>query len=314
MGGGGGSGIIVAGSSGGIMGSGGRVGLGGETTTESTDGASSGGGSTGSSDAVSLPIDAGSDVPQTSTVDSQSSACSLGNSVDLIADFAMDAGLNPAQGLSGAFFVFGDGLGTFDPAKQVNQGYPIDSTMGNPTCSGPGSFHTKATGFRNWGAAIAANFVARPDGGAYQQTFDASMHKGISFWAKGAAAISNVKVSFPDVYTDAGANPTAIDPTVPPCVYVPGSANNCSPYMVKFADPQFPAYGAYQIDTTWKRFDILFADTDQDQYNPGYHTSADKLDVHHLTSMTIEVAAGYVGGNPTANDFEMWIDDVSFIE
>jgi hypothetical protein len=60
--------------------------------------------------------------------------------------------------------------------------------------------------------------------------------------------------------------------------------------------------------------DIFFADTLQDPYNPGYHTSADKLDVKHLTGMEIQVGVIYVSGSPTANDFEIWIDDVRFIK
>ena len=264
-------------------------------------------------DAVaSSAVDAGAEVQLDAAFDTQANGCSLTNANDLIADFATDSSLNPVEGRSGAFFVYGDGLGSFDPPAQSN--YPIDHSTGNPSCSGPGSFHVKATGFAQWGAAIAADFVAKPDGGTYSATYDASKYKGVSFWARGAAAIANVQVSFPDVYTDGGANPTAVDPTVQPCVYVPSSTAGCSPYLVKFADPRFPSYANNQIDTTWKRFDILFGDTLQDPYNPGYHTSADRLDVHHLTRMDILVGVTYVDGTPRANAFELWIDDVRFIE
>lgn len=261
---------------------------------------------------ASSAVDAGAEVYRDAAFDTQANGCGLFNANDLIADFSTDSGLNPVDGRSGAFFVYGDGLGSFDPPARSN--YPIDFLTGNPSCSGPGSFHVKATGFTIWGATIAADFVAKPDGGTYGSTYDASKYKGVSFWARGAAAIANVQVSFPDVYTDGGANPTAIDPTVQPCVYVASSSVGCSPYLVKFADPFFPGYLNYQIDTTWKRFDILFSDTLQDPYNRGYHTSLDKLDVHHLTRMAIQVGVNYVDGTPRANDFEMWIDDVRFIE
>jgi hypothetical protein len=59
---------------------------------------------------------------------------------------------------------------------------------------------------------------------------------------------------------------------------------------------------------------VFFADTEQDPYNPGYHTAADRLDVQHLTRMNIQVGAAYVSGSPIANDFELWIDDVRFID
>ena len=231
---------------------------------------------------------------------------------DLIADFKTDNGLNPADGRQGGFYVYGAPLGSFDPPVDPNSAYPIDAATGNPNCSGPGSFHTKATGFGTWGAAVGADFV--PKVGTFKGTYDASKYKGVSFWAKSAAPIAGgVQVSFPDVYTDAAANPTPLDPTVYPCVYTSGALNNCSPYLVKFGDSTFPAYQNYNIDTGWKRFDIMFADTRQDQYNPGFHTAADKLDVQHLTAMAIQVNAIYVNGKPTPNDFELWVDDVNFI-
>jgi hypothetical protein len=231
---------------------------------------------------------------------------------DLIADFTTDNGLNPADGRQGGFYVYGDSLGTFDPPKNGDEAYPIDTTTGNDHCSGPGSFHVKASGFAQWGAAAGADFM--PKDGTYKGTYDASKYKGVSFWATATASLTGVQVSFPDVYTDAAANPTPLDPNVYPCVYTAGALNNCSPYLVKLGNPQFAAYVDYQIDTTWKRFDIFFADTLQDQYNPGFHTDADKLDVQHLTAMAIQVNSTYVSGKATANDFELWIDDINFIE
>jgi hypothetical protein len=98
-------------------------------------------------------------------------------------------------------------------------------------------------------------------------------------------------------------------------VYQTGAPNNCSPYLVKLGDASFPApYPDYQIDTDWKRFDILFADTKQDQYNPaGSLTGGTQIEVAHLTSMAIQVNATYVGTTASPNDFEIWIDDVNFI-
>jgi hypothetical protein len=230
---------------------------------------------------------------------------------DLIADFKTDNGLNPVDGRQGGFYVYGDPNGTFDPVKDGDNPYPIDSQNGNPDCSGPGSFHTKATGFSQWGAAMGTDFV--PAQGSYKGTYDASKYKGVSFWAKAGAEIKGVQVSFPDVYTDAKGNPNAVDPNVFPCAYITGATNNCSPYLVKFGDAKFPNYVDSKIGTDWKRFDILFADTQQDQYNPGFHTDADKVDVQHLTSMAIQVNADYSTGKAVANDFELSIDDVNFI-
>jgi hypothetical protein len=191
--------------------------------------------------------------------------------------------------------------------------YPTDSSTGNSECSGPGSFHTKATGFSGWGAAMGTDF--KPMEGSYKGTYDASKYKGVSFWAKAGAPLTGVQVSFKDIYTDDKGNPNALNPEIFPCAYITGATNNCSPYLVKFGDAaNFPDYVDYQIDTEWKRFDILFEHTQQDQYNPGFHTEADKVDLQHLTGMGIQVNANFSTTPTTPNDFELWIDDVYFMK
>jgi len=255
---------------------------------------------------------------------------------DLIADFAKDNGLNPADGRQGGFYVYGDLslAGQFDPPNVKCQAYPIDTTKGNPQCSGPGSFHVKASGWGVWGAALGTDFVPKivtdplDCEGGVKGTYDASKYKGISFWAKATAPLTGVQVSLKDVYTDDGATfaglpvPDGTDPGFTSCVFSNDVRYNCSPYLVKFGSDSkyFPAYQgeAYQIDTTWKRFDVFFADTRQDQYNLGFHAAASlstsNLDVAHLTGMAIQVNATYVGSTPSPNNFEIWVDDVNFIK
>ncbi len=248
--------------------------------------------------------------PDSGSPDTNSARC-INSSDDLIADFEMDNGLKPLDGRQGGFYVYSDESGSFEPPKVGNDPYPIDSQVGGP-CSGKGSFHTKATGFAKWGAAVGTDFVPQVDG--VKGWYDASAYKGISFWAKAAAPITGVQVSFPDIYTDGGADPTTIDANASKCAYVAGSTINCSPYLVKFGNSDFPAYEASQITDEWKRFDVLFDDTKQDRYNPGLHREEDKIDVSHLTSMAIQVNAVYVNGSPTPNDFEIWVDDIYFIK
>jgi hypothetical protein len=236
---------------------------------------------------------------------------------DLIADFKTDNGLNPADGRQGGFYLYGDGSikGAFDPPLVKDQPYPIDSQNGNDECSGPGSFHTHATGWGVWGAALGTDFMPK-DSSGFKGSYDASKYKGISFWAKGAAPISRVQVSFKDIYSDADASfagTDAADAGMSQCVNAPDPKSNCSPYLVKFGDPTFAPYQSSQIDTTWKRFDVFFADTLQDQYNPGFHTAADKVDTKHLTGFAIQANADFSTSPPTPNDFEIWIDDVNFI-
>ncbi|MGA7740452.1 MAG: hypothetical protein ABSF35_16300 [Polyangia bacterium] len=247
---------------------------------------------------------------------------------DLIADFTVDNSLNQVDGRQGGFYVYGDGStkGQFDPPSVACQAYPIDTTTGNPNCSGPGSFHVKASNWGVWGAALGADFVPKiiADAGdcdtGVKGTYDASKYRGISFWAKATAPLTGVQVSFPDVYTDGSASfaglPGGAGLDFTSCVYSAGAMDqgqsvNCSPYLVKFGASG--PYQDYKIDTTWRRFDVFFADTYQDPYNPGFHTAANTLDTSHLTSMAIQVNAIYVNGAPTPNDFEIWVDDVYFI-
>jgi hypothetical protein len=248
------------------------------------------------------------------TADAVVAKC-ITNPDDLIADFTTDSNMKQIDGRSGVFNVRGDDsiAGSFNPPKQLN--YPIDPQDGNPECSALlGSFHTKATGFGVWGAAVVADFIPKTEAGA-NLTYDASKYKGVSFWAKAGAPLHGIQVSFPDVFTNGSADPSIVDPSVSACVYSSMQPDfNCSPYLVKFGLSDFPNYQNMQIDTNWKRFDIMFADTAQDNYNKGYHTAADVLDTQHLTGMTIQVNANYdATGAPSPNDFEIWIDDINFI-
>jgi hypothetical protein len=255
---------------------------------------------------------------------------------DLLSDFAVDNSLAPVDGRQGGWYLYGDtqNTGTFDPPLRQGSPYPIDADNGNPNCSGPGSLHTHATGWSVFGAALGTDFKPRPtdaDGGFLPKgTYDASKYRGLAFWAKGAAPINNVQVQFSDINTDAAAPPQDfVNPnngqticTNCNCVYTAGYILNCSPYLVKFGlmgdasiDALFSSYSTIQVDTTWKRFEVLFVDTHQDPNNPGYHTTADRVDVAHLTSLAIQVNANYdAQGMASANDFEIWIDDVSFIK
>lgn len=235
------------------------------------------------------------------------------NMDDLIADFKTDNGIHPADGRSGGFYLYGDNFGMFDPPAVMGAPYPIDATQGNATCSGAGSFRVKAAGFKEWGAALATDFV--PKAGSYKGTYNATKYKGVGFWIKASAKLKGVQVSFPDVWTAAEANPMAIDPTIPQCQYKPGTTNNCSPYLVKFGDPTlFPDYAAVEIGTEWAYVYVLFKDTKQDPGNQGYHRpNADYIDVEHLCAMAIQVNADYSTTPPSPNNFELWVDDIQFL-
>jgi len=249
------------------------------------------------------------------------------NPEDLISDFESDNSLAAVGGRQGGWYTYGDMVGAFDRPS----GYNIDT--GNPNCSPVGALHVKGTGFAMWGAATGVDWKPRPtgaDGGPLAKvTYDASAYRGIAFWAKADKVLDGVQVGFPDLYTDHLAPnhdmPDPVDASMFLCMdcvceYAPGFPNNCSPYLVQFgkkgdaaADVVFSGYSGVQLDTTWKRFQVLFVDAKQDPGNGGYHTSTDRLDVAHLTAMAIQINADYSTGLPQANNFEIWIDDVSFI-
>jgi hypothetical protein len=235
------------------------------------------------------------------------------NADDIISTFNTDNGIDPVSGRSGGWYVYpdkiGDPNGTFDPPLPMGMDpYPIDMTIGNPYCTGPGSFHVKATNFRAFGAALGTDFVA-PVAPMVKGAYDASQYKGIAFWAKAAANIQHVQIKFPDIYTD----PQVPEPM---CILTSGSTMNCSPYIVKIgAEADNAKYAGTKIDTTWRRLEIFFADAVQDQYNTGFHRDPpnDKLDVQHLLGMAIQVNADFSVTPAAANDFEIWVDDVEFI-
>jgi len=250
--------------------------------------------------------------------------CGSENPDDLISDFKTDNGIDPVDGRSGGWYVYGDPTPTaaFDPPKNMDMTvpYPIDSTDGNHSCSGPGSLHVKGSGFQMWGAATATDFVPKitnAAGAKVKGTYDATKYKGVSFWAKAAAPVNFVQIKFNDVFSAAEADPTLLDPTYFSCTDgLCGFPNGCSPYIVKLSapagDPNYPKYVTTQIDTQWRRFDILFADAKQDKYCIGYNPIG-MLDLKHLVGFAIQVNANFSVTPTTANDFEIWIDDVRFI-
>jgi hypothetical protein len=254
--------------------------------------------------------------------DSSSGAICPTNPDDLISDFTTDNGVT-GDGKIGGWYTYGDksGRGTLVPAE--GGGVVPDLTVGNPSCSGPGSLHVTGAGFADWGAAMGADFKPKmqSDAGTVGKgSYDASKYRGISFYAKAAAPVKFVQVALKDPQTDL----PSILPLDAQCVFdATMPTKNCSPYLVKFGygyldtdagvDTDFPAYLNYKIDTNWKRFEILFSETKQDRTNPGIQDPGNKLDTAHLTGMSIQVNSDHSTVPPTPTDFEIWVDDITFI-
>jgi hypothetical protein len=242
---------------------------------------------------------------------------------DVISDFTMDNGVHPVDGRTGGWYTYADrsGVGTLDPPE--GGAASPDLETGNPNCSGPGTLHVISMGFDDWGSAMGVDFVpkvALDGGGAAKGTYDASRYRGIAFWARAAAPIPFVQVSVMDPYTI----PESVLPEAERCQYAAGMANNCSPYLVKFGYgymgealtpvmEDFPKFIPAQIDTTWRRFEILFSDMKQDRTNPGQMSPGNTLAVSQITGMAIQVNTDHSTTPPTPTNWEMWLDDVSFI-
>jgi hypothetical protein len=180
-------------------------------------------------------------------------------------------------------------------------------------------------GFTDWGSAMAVDFKARVSvdaGGTAKGTYDASRYKGIAFWARAASPIPFVQVQINDPYTI----PESALPEAERCRYAAGMPDvNCSPYLVKFGYgymgealtpvmEDFPKFINTQIDTTWRRFEILFSDMKQDRTNPGRPSPGNMLAVSQITGMAIQVNTDHSTVPPTATNWELWLDDVSFVK
>ena len=243
---------------------------------------------------------------------------------DVISDFTTDNGVKPVDGRQGGWYTYSEhsGVGMLTPPEGA--GFLPDLTDGNPNCSKAGSLHLKATGFIDWGAATGVDFKPQVtvDGGArVKGTYDATKYRGISFWAKAAMPVKFAMVKFLDPYTE---TPSVL-PQSEWCVYNAVLPNNCSPYVVKFGygytgDPlvaltaDYPKYVNTEIDTTWKKFEIAFADTKQDRFNPGTKSPGDKLDTTQLMGMAIQFNTDHSTTPPGEVNVEVWIDDVAFFK
>lgn len=252
---------------------------------------------------------------------------------DLISDFTMDSGVHKVDGRQGGWYTYGDrsGVGLLAPAEGGSAS--PDMTTGNSNCSGAGAFRVKSLGFEDWGSAFGTDImpsITTDAGLSAKGTYDASKYRGVAFWAKGShldadgnpdGPIKRLQVKFTDPWTEI----PSVLPVVERCQYMSGVPNNCSPYIVKFgygytgADidnnkSDYPSYANLQVDSTWRRFEIIFAETKQDRNNAGQKSPGDKLNASQLMGMAIQVNTDHSTSPPTKNDYEIWIDDVSFIK
>jgi hypothetical protein len=272
--------------------------------------------------AAGLLLAAGCSSKSGSNTDGSSSLCPAMD--DLISDFKQDNGVFPIDGRSGGWFTYADrsGFGTLSPPEGGNALPDLDT--GNPNCSGPGSLHILSMGFTDWGSALGTDLVPKVtlDGGTAPGTYDASKYRGIAFWARAVAPIPFVQVAVLDPWTGYPSSLAAADQ----CMYTASDPTvNCSPYLVKFGYgymgeamtsvmADYPKFINVGIDTTWRRFEILWDDMKQDSTNPGRPSPGNKLNVDKITGIRIQVNTNHDTDPPTATNWELWLDDVSFVK
>ena len=153
--------------------------------------------------------------------------------------------------------------------------------------------HVKGTGFSDVGRCDGRRLEAAPAGadGGYgaKMTYDASTYRGVAFWAKArhrsTASRSASRISTP---TPRRPRTTCPIPSIRRRLARTASASTRRRSRTTAAPTWFSSARrvtrlrtwrsrvlGVQLDTTWKRFEVLFADTKQDPGNLGYHTADD---------------------------------------
>lgn len=213
---------------------------------------------------------------------------------DLLSDFGSTAVLAEVDGRHGTWRTYNDHTvgGTQQPSESAALPIPTASDAGNPACSGGGSLHVKASGFSDWGSGFFVPLASTPSQQPHQP-YNASRFSGVSFWARAAAPMRATRVEAWDPYTT---SPSILSADQA-CVHSAGAVNNCSPYGATIGDGL--------IDTTWRRFEVHFADMKQDPLNPGQQSPGNVVDSSRLTTIVFRVGPG--------QNWEMWVDDVTMV-
>jgi len=199
--------------------------------------------------------------------------------LDLVDDMEDgDAGIEVREGRNGYWYSGNDGSGgTMVPASGT-------FAMAELSGSDPSAFAAglKASGFKDWGSVIGFNFVEQA---SLVKAYDGSAYCGVRFWGK-AAATTTVSVRVPDGDTHPNGN----------VCKETGAANQlCYDHFV----------AKIAFTTSWKEHSVKFSDLKQ--FGTGYHPADGKLKADKLYALEWALP----GMNQS---YEIWVDDVSFIE
>jgi hypothetical protein len=152
---------------------------------------------------------------------------------------------------------------------------PAEGGAGGSALSAHVAGHTVAKGDQSWGVEMGGNFLSSKAG-----LYDASKYAGISFKAKaGGNGIKTVRVNLTDVNTHEDA----------------GVCKACWNHFKK----------DFTFTSDWKEYRMMFAELQQRE---GW---GDPRPEHVATNqvMSVTFAVGGVDG-----DFDLWVDDLQFLE
>lgn len=253
---------------------GGQTGSAGETNGAS---AGSAGASSSGSDAGGAAGAAGN---TTAGADAGGQATRNGSVVDDMED--TDAQITVHDGRNGFWYVGNDETagGMQTPASSMFEMFELSrGERGDSTYS----VHMKVSGFTGWGSVIGFNVVEQQ---AAVKAYDASQFCALEFWGRAAAATS-LRLRLPDGDTH---------PSGMVCQLTGAADTLCYDHFS----------AAVALTTGWKSFRVAFASLEQ--IGTGYHPADKKFKADQLYA--VEWALPGASGKA----FEIWIDDVAFIE
>jgi hypothetical protein len=205
------------------------------------------------------------------------------NMDDIVSTFEDGTGsVNQTAGRGGGFYMFNDMTGTQTPPPG---GLP-DATA-SPRCGGMFALCMKGTGFTVWGAGMGTDLgmVSSDDAGMMTKTsYDASMYKGISFWAKanpGSALALRVSLKDANTAPEGGV---------------------CDPAMTSGAEACNDDWGKnLTLTTEWAPYTVLYSELRQSMWGKQFPAFDDTA----VYAIQYQVNKGL--------DFDLCIDDLAFV-
>lgn len=206
------------------------------------------------------------------------------NADDVISTFEDGLGnVNQTAGRGGGFYMFNDMTG-----MQMPPPGGLPPAQKTPRCDSMFALCMAGKGFKTWGAGMGTDLGMTAGGGdggtAMKNSYDASMYKGIQFWAKAnpGSAVA-VRVNFKDVNTAPEGGVCNKAETSGP--------ESCNDDWGK----------PLNLTTTWAPYTILWSELRQ----AGWGKASTAFDSKKAYSIQFQVSQNL--------DFDLCIDDLAFV-